>query len=73
MEKGVVSWFDEQKKYGFIIPDLPQQGRKDIFVHKVNVESQDQSLEKGDRVEFEVIQGLKGLEAKHVKVIEEED
>lgn len=71
MERGVVSWFDEVKGYGFIIPDIKKEGHKDIFVHKSNVETEDQILDKGDRVEFEYGEGPKGLEAKTVRVLEE--
>lgn len=68
MERGTVKWFDETKRFGFIQPDI---GKKDIFVHSSNVETLDQILDEGDRVEYEVGEGPKGPEAKKVKVIEE--
>jgi CspA family cold shock protein len=71
MERGTVSWFDPVKGFGFIIPDVPHQGKKDFFVHKSSVETLDQTLEKGDRVEFEIGEGAKGPEAKSVRLIEE--
>ena len=71
MEHGTVSWFDETKGYGFIIPDTKHPGHKDFFVHRSNVETDTQTLEKGDRVEFEIAQGSKNLEAKSVRLIQE--
>lgn len=68
MERGTVKWFDEAKGYGFITQEV---GNKDIYVHRANVETMTQSLEKGDRVQFEVGEGRKGPEAKHVKLLNE--
>ena len=65
MEKGTLKWYDAQKGYGFITPDV---GDKDIYVHRTNVETLDRTLEKGDRVEFDRQAGAKGPEAKHVRL-----
>ena len=41
MPTGTVKWFNEQKGYGFIIPD---EGGKDIFVHRSNVATVNRTL-----------------------------
>jgi cold shock protein len=67
-EQGIVKWFDEEKKYGFILPDI---GREDIFFHQVDLDTLDQTIEKGERVEYEIGNGPKGREAKHILRIDE--
>ncbi len=64
MSTGTVKWFNETKGYGFITPD---DGEKDLFVHKSDVRSS--SLQDGDQVEYEVGEGRKGPCAKDVEVI----
>ena len=68
--RGVVKWFDEGKNYGFITPDIG--GGKDLFFHRTDIESIDQTVEQGSRVEYEVGQGTKGPQAKKVKPISTE-
>lgn len=68
MERGTVKWFDELKGFGFITSDI---GNKDIFVHQSDLVVLGQVLEKGDRVEYEIIHTAKGLEAKNVRLVEE--
>jgi CspA family cold shock protein len=63
MPTGTVKWFNEQKGYGFIIPD---EGGKDIFVHRSNVETVNRTLKENEKVVFEVGDGRKGPEAKAV-------
>ena len=65
--KGTVKWFSDQKGFGFIVPD---EGGKDIFVHRSNIESVGQSLREGQKVEYEVGEGRKGPEATKVKASE---
>jgi CspA family cold shock protein len=67
VERGTVKWFDEQKSYGFITPDI---GKKDIFFHRDDIDTLDRMVEQGDRVEYEPGQGPKGLEAKNVRPFE---
>lgn len=67
-ERGIVKWFDEVKSYGFITPD---SGSKEIFFHRVDLDTLEQTIEKGERVEFEMGQGPKGVEAKHITIFEE--
>ena len=59
----MVKWFNSQKGYGFITQDDGQ----DVFVHYSAIDGQGfRSLEQGERVEFEVAQGPKGLQASNV-------
>jgi CspA family cold shock protein len=65
-QQGKIKFFDSQKGFGFIDPD---EGNKDIFVHRNNVENLgfDQGLEDGESVEFEVEETDKGLSAINVR------
>ncbi|MEI3521436.1 cold-shock protein [Candidatus Merdisoma sp. HCP28S3_D10] len=63
MNKGTVKWFNNQKGYGFI---SDEQGN-DIFVHFSGIKSDGfKSLEEGQAVEFDVIDGAKGPQATNV-------
>lgn len=65
-QKGKVKWFDSEKGFGFIEPD---EGGKDIFVHRNNVDGLgfQQGLEDGEAVEFSVEETPKGLSAVEVE------
>lgn len=66
MVQGIVKWFNGQKGYGFITQDDGQ----DVFVHYSAINGQGfRSLEEGQRVEFEITQGAKGLQAANVSKI----
>ena len=66
MVQGTVKWFNGQKGYGFITKDDGQ----DVFVHYSAIVGQGfRSLEEGQRVEFEITQGPKGLQAANVSKI----
>lgn len=63
MNKGTVKWFNNQKEFGFI---SDEQGN-DVFVHYSGIQSNGfKSLEEGQEVEFEVIEGQKGPQAVNV-------
>lgn len=63
MNKGTVKWFNNQKGYGFI---SDEQGN-DVFVHYTGLKMEGfKSLEEGQAVEFEVVNGAKGPQATNV-------
>ncbi|MCY1272153.1 cold shock domain protein CspD [compost metagenome] len=65
MATGIVKWFNSEKGYGFITPD---DGGKDLFAHHSEVQGTGfKSLEDGAKVEFEVTQGQKGLQASKIR------
>ncbi len=67
MTTGTVKFFDSGKGFGFI---TPATGEKDVFVHYTNVVTEGyKSLDEGQKVEFDVAQGRKGLEAQNVRLL----
>ncbi len=63
MQTGKVKFFNESKGYGFIKDD---ESDDEIFVHATGLVDQ---IDKDDKVEFEVTEGKKGLNAINVKVV----
>ena len=64
MGKGTVKWFSDAKGFGF----LREEGRdEDIFVHYSSIDAEGfRSLSPGEEVEFELVEGDKGLKAEKV-------
>ena len=61
--KGTVKWFNNAKGFGFI----GQESGPDVFVHYSAIQSEGyKSLQEGDQVEFEIVQGQKGPQADSV-------
>ena len=66
MAEGTVKWFSNEKGYGFIT----REGGDDVFVHHTAIQSEGyRSLTEGQRVEFDIVQGQKGLQAANVVAI----
>jgi cold shock protein len=66
LAEGTVKWFSNEKGYGFI----EREGGDDVFVHFSAIGGDGyKSLQEGQRVEFDVEQGDKGLQAKNVQVL----
>ena len=64
MATGIVKWFNNAKGYGFVTPD---DGDQDIFVHFSAIDMDGyRTLKEGQKVEFEVQQGPKGLHAQNL-------
>lgn len=68
MPQGTVKWFDDGKGYGFIRPD---DGGEDLFVHYTGIEGGGghKSLDEGDKVAYEVVQGRRGMQAGSVSKV----
>ena len=67
MATGTVKFFNATKGYGFITPD---DGGEDVFVHYSVIQAEGyRKLEEGDKVEYEVQQGPKGMQATSAKKI----
>lgn len=65
-EQGTVKWFNASKGYGFIA----RATGADVFVHFSEIQSDGyRTLNEGQKVEFDVEQGNKGLQATHVVVL----
>jgi CspA family cold shock protein len=67
MATGTVKWFNADKGFGFITND---SGEADVFVHQSAIQSDGfRNLQENQRVEFEVVQGAKGLQAASVRAV----
>jgi CspA family cold shock protein len=66
MANGTVKWFNDDKGYGFI---TPEQGGQDVFCHYSSIQSDGfRTLQEGQRVKFELVDGAKGPAAQNVEV-----
>jgi CspA family cold shock protein len=64
--KGTVKWFNNAKGYGF----LGRDDGPDVFIHYSSITTEGyKSLQEGDQVEFEIVQGQKGPQAANVTKI----
>lgn len=67
-EQGVVKWFNDSKGFGFI----QRESGEDIFVHFRAIKGEGyRSLKDGQKVEFNVVEGQKGLQAEEVMKVED--
>jgi cold shock protein len=63
---GTVKWFNASKGYGFI----EHQGGKDVFVHFSAIQADGyRSLQEGQRVEFDIVDGARGPQAANVTIL----
>lgn len=66
-EQGIVKWFNDSKGFGFIQRDSGE----DIFVHFRAIQGDGyRSLKDGQKVEFKVVEGQKGLQAEEVTKVD---
>ncbi len=64
METGTVKWFNDAKGFGFI----SRESGEDVFVHHSAIQTGGfRSLQEGQRVQFDVTKGPKGLQAENVQ------
>ena len=67
MATGTVKWFNADKGFGFIAPD---DGGEDVFAHYTAIQANGyRSLNENQKVEFDVEQGQKGLQAANIRPI----
>ncbi len=64
--KGTVKWFNAEKGFGFI---TTEEGN-DVFAHFSQINKEGfKTLEEGQKVEFEVVESAKGLQAENINIL----
>lgn len=65
--QGTVKWFNADKGYGFI----ESSEGEDVFVHYTAIQGEGfKTLQEGQKVEFEVVEGSRGSQASNVNIIQ---
>ena len=68
MPRGTVKWFSESKGWGFIVGE----DGVEVFVHHTGIAGDDyRTLNEGEQVQYEVVEGPKGLQARDVQKVTE--
>jgi CspA family cold shock protein len=66
MAVGTIKWFNGEKGYGFIAAE----GGTDVFVHYSAIQMEGyKTLQEGQKVEFDIVQGQKGPQAENVHLV----
>ena len=66
MKNGIVKWFNSEKGFGFI----SVEGGDDVFVHFSAIQGEGfKTLEEGEKVSFDVVEGARGPQAENVNRI----
>jgi CspA family cold shock protein len=66
-QQGIVAWFDDKKGFGFV----KRAGERDVFVHHSQINAPGyRTLDEGDTIEFDIVEGPKGLQAENVFIVQ---
>ena len=66
MNNGTVKWFNTEKGFGFI----SVEGGDDVFAHFTAIQGEGfRSLEEGQKVSFDIVEGAKGLQAANITIL----
>ncbi len=66
MNNGIVKWFNNEKGFGFI----SVEGGDDVFVHFSAIQTDGfKSLEEGQKVSFNIVEGARGPQAENVTIL----
>lgn len=66
MNNGTVKWFNNEKGFGFI----SVEGGDDVFAHFTAIQGEGfKSLEEGQKVSFDIVEGTKGLQAANITIL----